>query len=79
MENKKFLEDFVKSQNHMAKEEDKIKLIVSENEIVVDFGYRVFKQVNTRGITDKDYVMIWRFIIDTMVFEFKKNNTHEKV
>jgi hypothetical protein len=79
MQNKKFLEDFVRSQNSMAKEEDKIKLIVSENEIVVDFGYWIFKQINHSGINDEDYRRFWDLMISTMLLEFRKNKKYDKV
>lgn len=78
MENKKILQDFVKSQNCMAKEEDKIKLIISEYEIVVDFGYSIFKQINRSGITEEDYRKIWNVIVTSMLFEYKKNKIDGK-
>ena len=62
----------------MAKEEDKIKLIISEYEIVVDFGYSIFKQINRSGITEEDYRKIWNVIVTSMLFEYKKNKIDGK-
>lgn len=79
MENKKILEGFIRSQNSMAKEEDKIKLIISENEIVVDFGYSIFRQWGSSSVTDEDYRRIWSVITNAMLLEFRKNKKHDKV
>ena len=73
MQNKKVLEDFINVQNSSLRDGDKIKLIISEDAIVVDFGYWIFKQTNHSIIDDEDYRRLYVLMINTILFEFKKS------
>ncbi len=78
MQNKKVLEDFINVQNYSLRDGDKIKLIISEDAIVVDFGYWIFKQMSRSRIDDEDYRRLYVFMINTILFEFKKSKEKDK-
>jgi hypothetical protein len=67
MENKNKLEDLI-SVYSLIRNEDKVELIVSDTQIILDLGYHCFTSNINRIITDEYYKRFYVFIINTLFF-----------